>query len=139
MTSELCWRSKSRSATTGRSRMAQYLRTTIGIGSFPHSRNKPVLCQNLVAARQNEPSNQERAMDFSTQTNYYEPSQHTSTTPENSMLQHLNQAITNPNREIHYIATHPSNLHNHRNQSHEHNITNPFRMQRFSHSIAALP
>jgi len=78
-------------------------------------------------------------MDFSTQTNHYEPSQHTSTTPENSMLQHLNQAITNPNRKIHYIATHPSDLHNHHNQSHEHNnITNPFRMQRFSHSIATL-
>ena len=141
ITTEQCWRSKSRSATTGRSRTTQYLRTTISVASFTvmHSRNEPVLRQNPVAARRNEPINPERAMDFSTQTNHYEPSQHTSTTPENSTLQHLNEAMTNLNREIHYIATPPSDLHNHRTQSHKHNnITNPFRMQCFSHSIATL-
>jgi len=51
------------------------------------------------------------------------------------MLQHLNQAIANPNREIHRITVPPWDLHNHRNQSHKHNnVTNPFE----SHSIARL-
>ena len=72
-------------------------------------------------------------MDSSTQMNHNEPGQHTYTTLENSTLQHLKQAITNPNREILCIAMPPWDLHNHRNKSHEHNnVTNPFRMQRFS-------